>query len=370
MRLAVISFTRAGGLLCGRLVTRARELGFNCRGYVMDRFFHILQDVPGICPLGEPVAEWTRTWFDQVDGLVYIGAAGIAVRAVAPCLKDKMTDPAVVVIDEKGDYVVSLLSGHIGGANELAAVLADMLGAVPVITTASDVRQKTAVDVWAKARGLGLSDRVLAKQVAASLLDGEPVGFFSDYPLSEPVPEGFCQGEPCRMNVWITARRRPEETSPVFRCCTEGRRTLRLIPRTLTVGVGCRRGVEGARVMRAVTRAMEQADLDLKAVANLASIDIKKEEAGIWDAAKELGVPFLTFSSEKLNEVPGMFTPSDFVRQVTGTDNVCERSALAGAGAGAVLLVRKQAADGVTIAVAQACPEIGETALEQDKYER
>lgn len=359
MRLAVISFTRAGGLLCGRLVTQARELGLNCRGYVMDRFFHILQDVPGICPLGEPVAEWTRKWFDQMDGLVYIGAAGIAVRAVAPCLKDKMTDPAVVVIDEKGEYVVSLLSGHIGGANELAVTLADMLGAVPVITTASDVRQKTAVDVWAKTRGLGLSDRTLAKQVAAAILDGGPVGFYSDYPLLEPVPEGFCQGRLCRMNVWVTARIKPEETDLVARFSGEDSRILRLIPRTLTVGVGCRRGVEGEKIMQAVTGAVERANLDLKAVANIASIDIKKEEEGICTVAGRLGVPFLTFSSEELNEVPGMFTPSDFVKQVTGTDNVCERSALAGAGTGARLLGKKQAADGVTVAIAEACHEIG-----------
>lgn len=359
MRLAVISFTRAGGLLCGRLVKRGRELGWDCRGYVMDRFLNTVQDVPGICPVRESVAEWTKRRFDQVDGLVYIGAAGIAVRAAAPCLKDKMTDPAVVVIDEKGEYVVSLLSGHIGGANELARTLADMLGAVPVITTASDVCRKTAIDVWAKARDLCLSDRTLARQVAACILDGEPVGFYSDYPILGPLPEGLCRGELCRMNVWVTSRQRPEETDMISLFSREDAQILRLIPRTLTVGIGCRKGVESAGVMQMVKDTVKKGNLDLRAIAGVASIDIKKEEAGILSAAKELGVPFLTYSAEELNAVPGAFTPSGFVKQVTGTDNVCERSALAGAGEGARLLVRKQAADGITVAVAESRPGIG-----------
>lgn len=359
MRLAVISFTRAGGLLCGRLVKRGRELGWDCGGYIMDRFLNTVQDVPGICPVRESVAEWTKRRFDQVDGLVYIGAAGIAVRAVAPCLKDKMTDPAVVVIDEKGEYAISLLSGHIGGANELACTLADMLGAVPVITTASDVRKKTAIDVWAKKRNLRLSDRTIAKQAAACILDGEPVGFYSDYPVLEPLPEGFCRGELCRMNVWVTSRIRPEETDMISLFLREDAQILRLIPETLTVGIGCRRGVEGAGIMQMVAKTLKEGNLDLRAVARVASIDIKKEEAGILAAAKELGVPFFSFSAKELNEVPGEFTPSGFVKQVTGTDNVCERSALAGAGTGARLLVKKQAADGITVAVAESCPGIG-----------
>ena len=345
--------------MCGRLVKRGRELGWDCGGYVMDRFLNTVQDVPGICPVREPVAEWTKRRFGQVDGLVYIGAAGIAVRAVAPCLKDKMADPAVVVIDEKGEYVISLLSGHIGGANELARRLADMLGAVPVITTASDVCRKTAIDVWAKDRDLRLSDRILAKKVAACILDGEPVGFYSDYPIHGPLPEGFCRGELCRMNVWVTSRQKPEETDMVSMFSREDTQILRLIPRTLTVGIGCRRGVEGAGIMQMVMETVEKGNLDFRAVAGVASIDIKKEEAGILAVAEELGVPFLTFSAEELNAVQGVFTPSGFVKQVTGTDNVCERSALAGAGAGARLLVKKQAADGITVAVAESRPGIG-----------
>lgn len=144
---------------------------------------------------------------------------------------------------------------------------------------------------------------------------------------------------------------------------------LRLVPRTLTVGVGCKKGVPGERILRMMTEVFERENLDLSAVAALASIDIKKDEAGIRAVAEKLGVPYHTFPSEVLAALPGEFTPSAFVKTVTGTDNVCERSALAGAGKGGginrdsgsgnggfpgpgVLLVKKQAADGVTIAVA------------------
>lgn len=350
MRLAVISFTRAGGLLGGRIVSGLREKGWDCKGYVMDRFFDDLRHMQGTCAVKEPVAEWTRRLFDQVDGLIYIGAAGIAVRAIAPCLKDKLTDPAVVAADEKGEFVIPLLSGHIGGANELARVIAAMIGAVPVVTTASDVRQKTAIDVWAAKRNLRLSDRTAAKEVAASVLDGEPVGFFSDYPLAEPVPEGFFWGKLCRRNVWITSRLRPGETDAQI---------LRLIPRTLTVGIGCRRGVGGTRIMELVTEVMRQGNLVPEAVARVASIDIKSGEAGILAVAKAFEVPFITFSARELREVPGDFTPSAFVRQVTGVDNVCERAALAGAGARGRLLIPKQASEGITVAVAETCPETG-----------
>lgn len=359
MRLAVISFTGAGSLVCGSLVTRARELGWDCRGYVMDRFLDSLRDVPGICPVRESVAEWTKREFDMADGLVYIGAAGIAVRAIAPCLKDKMTDPAVVVADEKGRYVISLLSGHVGGANELALAIAGILGAEPVITTASDVRQRTAVDVWAKKRGLRLLDRTLAKQVAAALLDGEPVGFYSDYPLKEPVPEGFCKREPCRMNVWITSRRKPEAEDAIAMLLPEGAQILRLIPQTLFAGVGCRKGTEKSRIMLMIADVLERENLEPWAVAGITSIDIKKEEAGILAAAEELGVPFYTYPAAVLDAVAGAFTSSAFVKGVTGTDNVCERAALAAAGKGGRLLVKKQAANGVTVAVAGIYREIG-----------
>lgn len=362
MKLAVISFTRNGSRLCGRLVSRFRQLGEVCDGYVQSRFLNEVQEIPGICEVKEPVAEWTGRRFDQVDGLIFIGAAGIAVRAIAPWLKDKMTDPAVVVVDEGGNYAISLLAGHVGGANRLARQTAEILGAEAVITTASDVQGKTAVDVWAAEHHLTISDRKLAKQAAAAVLDGEPVGCYSDYPLDVPMPEGYAKGEFCRINLWITAKQRPDEDSMVSWFQDEADSDggiLRLIPKVLTVGIGCRRGVPKEQLEETLRSVLEQHNLDPAAVMRFASIDRKKNEEGICSLAEQWEVPFVTFSAEELERVEGHFSESEFVRRTVGVGNVCERAALLGAGAGSRLVVPKQAVDGVTIAAAAADIRIG-----------
>jgi len=370
MKIVIISFTKAGSAVCGRLVKGFREQGEECDGYVQPRFLgegadekttdqsgqHVVAvpaDLPWIHAVTESVGNWTCRMFGQVDALIYIGAAGIAVRAVGPYLKDKMTDPAVLVCDEQANFVISLLSGHVGGANALAARTADLTGAVPVITTASDVQGLMAVDVWAKERSLVLSDRKAAKRVAAALADGEPVGFYSDYQLAEPVPTGYVSGRFCRENVWVTCRTADESDLP------EDSEVLRLIPKKLTVGIGCRKNIDFQKVELAVGQTFHKNNLDLRAVKQIASIDLKKEEAAVCRLAKELGVPFGTFSAEELETVTGELSESSFVRSVTGTGNVCERAALSAAGPGAQLLVRKEIYDGVTVAVAHELTETG-----------
>lgn len=315
-------------------------------------------DQPGIFALKESVGDWTGRLFKEVDGLLYIGAAGIAVRAVAPYLKDKMTDPAVVVIDEQGKYAISLLAGHVGGANRLAVLTGEILGAVPVITTASDVQGRTAVDVWAADRGLKLSDRELAKRAAAALVNGENVGLYSDYPVTEPVPEGYVLGQRCGINVWVTSRLSPDPNSTIATLPPEEMQILRLIPASLVVGIGCRRDVETERVKEAVEQTLLRHGLDLRAVDGVASIDLKREERGIMETAGFLGVPFVTFSAGELEQVEGEVSESAFVRNVTGTGNVCERAALLGAGPGSRLLVRKEICGGITVAVAEKNLEI------------
>lgn len=377
MRLAVISFTKAGSIVCGRLVKRFRELGETCSGYAVKRFANETGE-PGICPVEEPVGVWSGRMIGEMDGIIYIGAAGIAVRAIAPYIKDKMTDPAVLVIDEQGKFVISLLSGHVGGANELTLRAAEILGAQPVITTASDVQGRIGIDVWAKKHGMALSDRGLAKEAAAALVNGEPVGFYSDYQLDKPVPEGYARGQMCRMNIWVTCRKYPEADNAISMFLPENAKILRLIPGLLTVGIGCRKGVDAEQVEAAVRQAFQRHNLELRGAVRLTSIDLKREEPGILQAAKQMGLPFITFSAGELEQAEGTFSESEFVRKITGTGNVCERAALLGAGAGARLLARREVYGGVTVAIAEsACtaekmdkgiiPDIVEAANETDR---
>lgn len=371
MRVAVVCFTGAGIALCRTLCERLAALGESCVGYAPGRFLNAseaastlgLAALPGetlIFPLGESVFAWTREHFDKEDALVYIGAAGIAVRAIAPCLCDKLTDPAVLVVDERGRHVISLLSGHVGGANELAVRLARLLHADPVITTASEVRGRLAVDTWAAQHNMAIADRRMAKEVAAALLDGEQVGFFMedicretlfsgrDSLALEGLPEGCVPGARKNYNIFVTLHSGGQD---------EGDKVLCLIPRLLCIGVGCKKGLPYEVVKEMVFSALRAARLDFRAAAQLASIDLKAGEEGLRFLADDLRVPFRTFSAEELSEVPGDFQESEFVRRVAGVGSVCERAAARAALTmgnckAARLVLRKQARGGVTAAAA------------------
>lgn len=136
----------------------------------------------------------------------FVGACGIAVRSIAPYVRDKFQDPAVVCVDEAGQFVIPLLSGHVGGANRLAEMVASGIGAVPVVTTATDVEKKFAVDMFAKDHGFAITDRKLAKEISADILAGEPVGVFSDFGFSawKKIPEGLFEDRICKRNLWVT----------------------------------------------------------------------------------------------------------------------------------------------------------------------
>ncbi len=367
MKLKIISFTRAGSRLCLRLTEAFMAQGEDCRGYVRPRFLAELQEDAG--ELSEwgvqgwalSLEDWTRAHFEQADGLIYIGAAGIAVRAVAPHLKDKLTDPAVVVVDEQGTYAISLLSGHVGGANDLARRTAWVLGAQPVITTASDRQGLVAVDQWAREQGLFLSDRTAAVQTAAALVNGEPVGFFSDDREKWQAPEGYQENRLCRCNVWVTWKQGSlpgTEGIPEFI-------SLRLIPKVLTVGIGCRKGTSAETILEAVKQVFAEYRLDTHAIGQVATIDIKKEEAGLLQAAEVLGAGLAVYSAEELKQVTGSFQESAFVGKITGVGNVCERAALKCAGENGRLLIKKQIYPGVTVAAALSGSSGQETAAER-----
>ena len=325
MTVAVIAFTRRGAELGRKLAAALSGALYAPARFAADAG---AEPVPAL-------DAWTAARWEDSDALVFVGAAGIAVRAVAPHIRDKFTDPAVVSVDEGGRFAVPLLSGHVGGANELALRVAELTGGQAAVSTATDVNGLFAVDVWAKGNGLVITDRALAKEVSAALLEGKAVGFASDF--GHPCPAGLTQG-PAEIGVWVTARTGAGPFS----------RTLRLAPKGLILGVGCRRGTERAAIEEAAAEAL--AGYEPLAVAAVATIDLKKDEPGLLAFCAARGLPLLTFSAGELSAVAGDFTPSDFVKGVTGVDNVCERAAAA---AGGRIVVPKLAKNGVTAAVAE-----------------
>ena len=272
-------------------------------------------------------------WFPEADALIFIAAAGIAVRCIAPFVRDKFRDPAVLAVDENGRFVISLLSGHAGGANRLCGLLAEALGAQPVITTATDGRGLFAVDVFAAENGLQISDRTTAKQISARILAGEILKIYFEEGLQPPAGSGnrFENDRKgvCRMGVCRTPDRADADIIVSFRYIEGDRKeALYLIPRAVVLGIGCRRGTTVEAVRKAALQILRTSGVFRRAVAGIASIDLKKEEAGLLAFAEEWDLPLTFYAAEELARVPGTFSSSEFVRTITGVDCVCERSAL------------------------------------------
>ena len=286
------------------------------------------------------LAAWTEAHFSDSDALVFIGSCGIAVRAVVPFVQSKLSDPAVVVVDECGVFAVPLLSGHLGGANKLAEEIAAHLHAIPVVTTATDRNGLFAVDTWAKEQGLHIANPEKIKAVSGKLLAGRTVRLRSSIPVRGRLPAGvLLSDEDC--DIHITPRRYSSTDA------------LHLVPPVLTLGVGCKRGIPAEKLEQSFRTFLEDADCHPAAVRQVCSIDLKAKESGLLEFCKAHALPFFTYSAEALSRIRGEFSNSDFVQSVTGVDCVCERSALLGGGADARLICGKRVLGGVTMALAQ-----------------
>ena len=318
MKLAYLSFTEKGRQLAGRL---AAALGGS------------VQRCGASCSL----EAWTEAHFSQSDGLVYVGAAGIAVRAIAPHLKSKTTDPAVVVVDECARYAIPILSGHLGGANDLARAIGRVCGALPVLTTATDVNGVFAVDEWAKRQNCLVLNPEQIKTVSAKLLAGGTVTVQSSWPIAGQPPRNVCQTEDRGADVLLDIHPGTGEK-------------LHLVPRIAVLGVGCKKNVSFQMLETALAAFLNRTGVCEQAISAVASIDLKKNEPGLLDLCAAHGWPLKTYPAEQLREVEGQFTPSAFVKGVTGVDNVCERSAVLASGG--TLCQGKTAGDGITMALA------------------
>ena len=340
--------------------------------------------------------KYTEQHFYEKDAMIFVGAAGIAVRAIAPWVRSKETDPAVLCVDESGKFVIPLLSGHLGGANALAVQAAEILGAEPVITTATDLRQAFAVDVFAKNNQMTILNMKTAKNISAAILRGERVGLFSELTVLGEMPPELSPEEPQRCNIviadgtgprgrallrtaeetWYAGLKQSRSGPAGGEDCgmTEERQDgadredslLVLAARRAVLGLGCRRGASPARVREMAEAALREAEVSFLELSAIASIDLKKDEPALHALAAQWRLPVMTFSAEELECVPGTYTDSEFVKKTAGVGNVCERAAvlaLTECFSGEVpedtegfddrsLLVRKQAENGVTAAVA------------------
>lgn len=332
---AIYALTRAGAHLARRL---AGELGG--ASHVIARHAE-----PGDRAF-DSLADLVPETFARFDAHVFVAAAGVVVRIIAGLLRRKDLDPAVVVLDQEGRFAVSLVSGHLGGANDLARRCAEITGGQAVITTATDTAGLPSVDVLARVRGLRLANVHAVRLVNAALLDGvavqvhDPEGCLAapQGGLYHEVSAGeWREGAP---GVWVSWKNDcPDESA------------LRLCPPLLCLGIGCRKGVESRDILDAVRQTLERFDLAECALARAGSVELKQGEPGLVEAALQLGVELTFFDADRL-EGAGAPNPSDKVRRVTGTGSVAEAAALLLA-RGGPLVAAKQKIGPVTVAVAR-----------------
>lgn len=320
----ILAFTKAG-----------RELATEIASHLSKEWDVEFDESGGTSP-----AEYVRNNFAGKDALVFVGAAGIAVRMIAPYVVSKDKDPAVIVIDEKGEYVIPILSGHLGGANALAVYIAEILKGKPVITTATDVNGKFAIDVWTSANNCVITDISNIKIISGAILRGEKVGFDpGNFEIVGDMPKELTLDR-ADSGVCISL------SGDVQKYDT----TLNAVPKIITVGVGCRKDTSDEDFETLLIETLKGQRISLLSVAKIASVNIKSQEKCILDFCRKYGIPFVTYSAEELMAVKGDFRSSDFVKSVTGADNICERSAVLSSGG--KLLINREVKDGITIAVA------------------
>lgn len=332
MKVSIISVTENGRTLSQKISDCLSE------EHSIERFCFYKNSDENAVPFSD-ITSLTADIFYNNEVLVFVCACGIAVRSIATLIKSKGTDPAVIVIDDNGRFVIPVLSGHLGGANAFAVFAAEKIGAVPVITTATDIGGKFSPDCFAKANNFLIKNLVSAKEIAAAVLNGERIGLVSDYECKNIPPE-ISSDKQYRTGLCISSdiTRKPFEV------------TLNLVPKNIVIGVGCKRGTPCEAIEKHISESLEKACIDINRVCAVTTIDIKAGEKGLCDFCVKRGIKLFTYTAEELMSVRGNFTKSDFVLSQTGADNVCERSVVKHGGR---LIMPKISGNGVTAAAGE-----------------
>lgn len=353
-RIAITAITRNGAALAVRL---KHALGDEAELYLPGKF---ITPGDGALMLGDDVSFELGRMFGEYRALICIMAAGIVVRMIAPHIKDKLADPAVVVMDEAGSHVISLLSGHAGGANRLAERVAGITGGTAVITTASDVQGRLAVDTLAELLGCEIEDRDAAKAVTAAIVNGEKVSVYSHTGpdtlalKAGRLPDNFRLFGSIEDLVWSERAASIVITPHLLDEFAETLGAVSVLrPRTLVVGIGCNRGTSEEDIEQFFEETMGRAGLSTMSVRNLATITDKDDEPGLlaFAARRRLGIDFIP--KDMLIAAGTPSGPSDAVYRNMGVYGVCEPAALVSAGASRLLVEKRKSKD-VTIAVAEA----------------
>lgn len=282
---------------------------------------------------------------ENYRGIIFISSTGIAVRAIAPYIKSKDLDPAVLVIDNSCNYVISLLSGHLGGANELALEVSKLLDAKPIITTATDNLGIYAPDMIAKDNGLIIENLKKAKDIAALLVEGKKIGFLDEKAIIQ-TPAGYSSSlEDIYGLLYISSNENIN-----LKLEQHNVPTLKLIRPNIVLGIGCRKNFSQDKMKQTVIRMLKQYNIDIRAIKFIATVNVKKDELAIKALVDYFKCQLKIFTIDDIKKVQHKFCGSDFVEKTIGARAVCEPCVEL---SGANIIINKMKLDGMTLCIGE-----------------
>jgi cobalt-precorrin 5A hydrolase len=353
---AVVAITRRGVETALKIKDALDTAGVNVTVYAPRKYNQF-----GVLALDKKVGEFVKDIYSSVEGIVAVMATGIIIRAVAPLLESKLTDPAVVGVDASGQFVISLLSGHFGGANDLARTIAKGIGATPVITTASDVTGKLSVDEVAKQLHLSIQNPESLVAVNSAIVNGDRIVIVLNGEVKVPTTNLGCyeikkveNGTNAlevinNYDAGIIITHEPLTIDKFVKPFTI------LKTKFLVVGLGARKDATIDQIIEAVDTALEHTHISLGSISRFATVDIKRDSKPLVDAVEKLGAPLDFLSVDALRSLThsDLSPDSAMVQEKIGVGGVCERAALLTAGKNSKLILKKTKQNGVTVAIAE-----------------
>ena len=359
--IAVVAITRRSVETALRIKEALENAGLACNVYAPKKYSQ-----NGVVPLEKKLAEFIKDTYTSIDALVGVMATGIIIRAVAPYLESKLTDPAVIGVDATGKFVISLLSGHYGGANDLAKLIAEGIGGTAVITTASDVTGKQSVDELARTLHLTIQNPESLVGVNSAIVNGDQVVVVLIGDVKIPLAQIGCYEIKkaqnatealdiiCNFDAGIIIT--PQLLSPEFLRIDKFVKPFTILrTKLVVVGLGARKESSVDSIMEAVDTALEQTHVSLASVTCFATVDIKRDSPQMLKAVEQLGKPleFLSVNSLRSLSHKDLSPDSKMVQEKIGVGGVCERAALIAAGKNPKLILKKTKLNGVTVAIAE-----------------
>ena len=338
-KIAILSITQNG-----------KSLGLNIKNNIKnaDLYFikrDIVENETNVIHINKRLKDFVPEIFNQYDYIIFIMATGIVIRTIAPLVVSKFSDPAILVTDEKGKNIISLLSGHMGGANEMTLYISDLINSNPVITTATDINEKSSLDMIAKKLNAHIDNFL---KINSMIVNNEKVGLFVDGNYLVDT-RGFVLDEKNTLkdidNIVVISNKVSIDTNLDF----SNKNIIKVIPKDIVIGIGCRRDTDSEYMKDSLVDFLEQQNIDINAIKEIGSIDVKKDEKAILNLSKYLRVPFKIFTKEEISQVDYLYDKSEWVKKSVGVYSVAEP--VAHLLSNGNLIVKKHKYKGITFSI-------------------